>query len=268
MAELDKFIVYVEEIESLKELSNEEIGIFFRAVTEYVKSGIVPNLPERLVFPFRFITAHISRDQKKYKDISEKRKIAGKKGLDARMRNKESGLSEENEKYVENVKNCVEEAEKCVEDTEQCVENAKQCFVYTEQHSGETEQRVENTKQCVGETEQRVGNANQCVVYTEQNSGETEQRVGNVEQHIESTEQCTEEPKKYVDEELFVGDAEQCENVMENTEYFLGYEDDINNNNSNEELKKSVENKVLFEESFKERFNTKSGKSGTEENGA
>ncbi|MBO7254030.1 MAG: hypothetical protein J6V36_01860 [Clostridia bacterium] len=222
---MDKFIVYVEEIESLKELSNEEIGIFFRAVTEYVKSGIAPNLPERLIFPFRFITAHISRDQKKYKDISEKRKIAGKKGLDSRMKNSESGLSEENEKYAVNVEQCIED----------------------------TKQHVGDTKQCVGDTEQGVRNTKQCVVYTEQHSGETEKCVENVERRIESTERCVEETKKDVEgEEQHVGDTEQYENAEENAVYFQGYEAEINNNNSNEELKKSVENEFLSEESFKE----------------
>ena len=149
METLDKFIVYVEEIESLKELSNEEIGIFFRAVTEYVKSGIVPNLPERLIFPFRFITAHISRDQKKYKDISEKRKIAGKKGLDSRMKNSEGGLSEEKEKCVRDTERLGGNTKQYVEDTEKCIEEAEKCVKDTEKYVEEAEKCIENVEQCI-----------------------------------------------------------------------------------------------------------------------
>ncbi len=86
---MDKFIVYGEELEMLKELSNEEIGILVRAEAEFVKNGTVPSLPEKLIFPFRFLIAHVLRDQKKYKEVSERRKAAGKKGVAAKQKKKE-----------------------------------------------------------------------------------------------------------------------------------------------------------------------------------
>ncbi len=232
MLALDKFIVYVEEIESLKELSNEEIGIFFRAVTEYVKSGIVPNLPERLIFPFRFITAHISRDQKKYKDISEKRKIAGRKGLDSRMKNSESGLSEENEKYVGSVEQCIEETEQCVESVEQCIGETKQLVGRVEQCIGETKQLVGSVGQCIGETKQLVGNVEQCIGETEQCVGSVEQCIGETEQCVESVEQC-------------IGETEQCVGSVELRGWF-----EKNGENIREDFKENSE--INIGESFKE----------------
>ncbi len=197
METLDKFIVYVEEIESLKELSNEEIGVFFRAVTEYVKSGIVPNLPERLIFPFRFITAHISRDQKKYKDISEKRKIAGKKGLDSRMKNSEGGLSEENKKCVRDAERWGGNTKQYVEDTEKCIEEAEKCVKDTEKYVEEAEKCVENVEQCVEDTEKRVEEAEKCIE-------DTEKYVEEAEKYVEDTEKCIEEAEKCVE------NVEQC----------------------------------------------------------
>ena len=77
---MEKFLVYVEEIEALKELSNEEMGVFIRAMVYFVKTGIVPELSEKMRYAFRFVVAHIARDQKKYADVSEKRRNSGKKG--------------------------------------------------------------------------------------------------------------------------------------------------------------------------------------------
>ena len=80
---LDKFIIYIEEMNALKELKDEEMGIFFRAMISFAETGKVPPLPEKLLFVFRLITAHIERDHKKYMDVCEKRRIAGKKGGEA-----------------------------------------------------------------------------------------------------------------------------------------------------------------------------------------
>jgi hypothetical protein len=80
---MEKFLVYVEEIEALKELSNEEMGVFFRAMVYFVKTGIVPELSEKMRYAFRFVVAHIERDQKKYSDVSAKRRNSGRKGAQA-----------------------------------------------------------------------------------------------------------------------------------------------------------------------------------------
>jgi hypothetical protein len=97
--EMEKFLVYVEEIEALKELSDEEMGIFFRAMVHFVKTGEIAQLPEKMLFAFRFVAAHIKRDMDKYASVSEKRRNAGKKGGEAtRDRRKASQHNAEYEK--------------------------------------------------------------------------------------------------------------------------------------------------------------------------
>ncbi len=86
----DKFIVYIEEMDALKELNDKEFGVFLRAIISFVKTGKVPPLPQKLLFAFRLITAHIERDQKKYMDVCEKRRISGKKGGEATRKKRKS----------------------------------------------------------------------------------------------------------------------------------------------------------------------------------
>ena len=95
----DKFLVYLEEFDILKSVSNEEMGMFIRALIEFVRTGEVPVLDEKLEFAFRFITAHIERDQKKYREMTAKRSIAGKKGQEAKrkIREENSFIKEESQ---------------------------------------------------------------------------------------------------------------------------------------------------------------------------
>jgi hypothetical protein len=102
---MEKFIVYVEEMEALKELSNEEMGIFFRAMIRYAKTGCIPNLPEKMLFAFRFVISHIERDAKKYKEISEKRRNAGKRGGDAKWGKRDDALRSAENLHRESVPN-------------------------------------------------------------------------------------------------------------------------------------------------------------------
>ncbi len=98
----DKFLVYIEEFDILKELSDEEIGQFFRALIEFVRTGQTPVLDEKLIFAFRFVTAHILRDQKKYREVSEKRSIAGKKGQEVKhLKNTSKEPSQANDENEE-----------------------------------------------------------------------------------------------------------------------------------------------------------------------
>ena len=89
----DKFLIYIEEFDFLKGISNEEMGIFIRALIEFVRTGEAPVLDEKLTFAFQFISAHIARDQKKYKEVTKKRSIAGKKGQEIKKKMKEESSS-------------------------------------------------------------------------------------------------------------------------------------------------------------------------------
>ncbi len=92
-----KFIVYGDELDALKELTNEEIGILIRAEAKYIDDEIEPELPLKLLLPFRFLAAHVMRDQKKYKDLSERRSAAGKKGAEAKHKKQEHEIQEQGE---------------------------------------------------------------------------------------------------------------------------------------------------------------------------
>ena len=72
--------VYYDWAEVTATLSDAERGRLITALVQYAKAGILPELTgaERHLFPM--FQAQIDRDRDDYKEISEKRKIAGKRG--------------------------------------------------------------------------------------------------------------------------------------------------------------------------------------------
>ena len=66
-------------------LSNEQCGILFKAIFEYVDTGNVPEIENLTVkVLFSFIASQIDENAKKWKETCRKRSEAGKKGMATR----------------------------------------------------------------------------------------------------------------------------------------------------------------------------------------
>ena len=74
------FILYTNYHEILKDLSDEDAGILFKAILEYKALGEIGELPSHLNLAFKFIKNQFDLDDKKYKEFAEKQKANGLKG--------------------------------------------------------------------------------------------------------------------------------------------------------------------------------------------
>ena len=74
------FVMYHDQYEIIKELSDEQIGRLMRAVFEYSESSKEPELDPLMMALFRAFRITIDRDLEKYRDMCRKRADAGRKG--------------------------------------------------------------------------------------------------------------------------------------------------------------------------------------------
>lgn len=66
-------------------LSNEQCGILFKAIFEYVDTGNIPEIEDLAVkLMFSVFKAQINREAEKWKETCRKRSEAGKKGMATR----------------------------------------------------------------------------------------------------------------------------------------------------------------------------------------
>ena len=73
-------------LEIEKDLTDEELGMLFRAIIK-VQKGVQIDLPKHLSLVFSIFKAQFKRDNEKYEKIVDKRKIAGSKGGKQRVAN-------------------------------------------------------------------------------------------------------------------------------------------------------------------------------------
>lgn len=78
--EKSSFILYANYINQVSCLSDEEAGQLFKALLNFVRFGEYPQLTGAPKMAFSFISDQIERDAKKYSEIVEKRRAAGKIG--------------------------------------------------------------------------------------------------------------------------------------------------------------------------------------------
>lgn len=77
------FVLYADIVSQLKDLTDEQMGVLFRAILVYVDTGNEMDMDAVTRMAFRFIVAQIDRDHAKYKDKCEKSKAAAQKRWDA-----------------------------------------------------------------------------------------------------------------------------------------------------------------------------------------
>ena len=85
MADKKSFILYIERKKEIDMLSNEQCGILFKAIFEYVDTGNIPEIEDLAVkLMFSVFKAQINREAEKWKETCRKRSEAGKKGMATR----------------------------------------------------------------------------------------------------------------------------------------------------------------------------------------
>lgn len=82
------FVLYANYLNQIKVLSDEEAGILFKGLLEYVKYGEYPMLSGAAMMAFSFIAEQIDRDTEKYLEITEKRRKAGRASAEKRLAGK------------------------------------------------------------------------------------------------------------------------------------------------------------------------------------
>ena len=81
------FLIYCDIIKTIDHLTNEEKGILFQHLLEYV-NDLDPVLEDRVLLSvWKPIELQLKRDLKKYEDVKEKRSEAGKAGANKRWQN-------------------------------------------------------------------------------------------------------------------------------------------------------------------------------------
>ena len=90
----DNFILYGEQEQLLEDLNDAQTGRIFKAIFEYERTQIVPQLSqvERLVF--KSFKISLDKNREKYEKVVERNKANGKKGGRPKNPNNPSGFSE------------------------------------------------------------------------------------------------------------------------------------------------------------------------------
>lgn len=82
----DSFVLFTEQKEVIKALSDENAGILFKGIYDYI-SGQTPEFNDLLKLVFIPIRQQLDRNAQKYEAIKEKRRIAGAKGAKQKLAN-------------------------------------------------------------------------------------------------------------------------------------------------------------------------------------
>ena len=81
----DSFVFYASDYKSIKDMPDEQLGRFFRAICEYALNGIAKIDDKELKYAFNLLIDKIKRDQAKYDEVSKRRSEAGKKAWKKQM---------------------------------------------------------------------------------------------------------------------------------------------------------------------------------------
>ena len=98
----ESFLLYSEHIDLINELSDEQAGELFKKLFSYVSTGIEPELSGMPKMAFIAIRQDLDRNAKKYKEVVEKRRIAGRNGGLKRTENLRNNKIEANATFAKN----------------------------------------------------------------------------------------------------------------------------------------------------------------------
>lgn len=96
------FVLFTSYSEQIKMMSNEQCGVLLKAIFAYECGEELPEMDGMVTMAFSFISAQLKRNDEKYAEISEKRKVAGAKGGRPKKEKQEesSESKESNEKQM------------------------------------------------------------------------------------------------------------------------------------------------------------------------
>ena len=109
----NSFVVYHNYRETLEDLTDEQVGILFRAILDYEIDKKEPNFSGELKIAFRFIKKDLDLNSDKYESICERNRANGSKGgrpknpknpngLSKTQRNPEKPKKPDNDNVVDN----------------------------------------------------------------------------------------------------------------------------------------------------------------------
>lgn len=81
----DSFVFYSSDYRSIKDMSDEQLGRFFRAICEYALNGIEKIEDKELKYAFKLLIDKIKRDQAKYDEKCKKRSDVAKEAWSKRL---------------------------------------------------------------------------------------------------------------------------------------------------------------------------------------
>ena len=102
--ENNSFILYTNYFDILKDLSDSDLGIMFRAILSYKTTGNY-ELPSHLQLAFRFLKNQLDIDNEKWLKTKEARSQAGKKGGAPKGNNNANKTSKNKQKQAKTSKN-------------------------------------------------------------------------------------------------------------------------------------------------------------------
>lgn len=114
MKKRSSFILLLEHVHTMDELSDEEFGQFVRAYAAYVESGTEPDFPDRSMrMMWKTIKAFDELNCKKYATTSEARQEAGRKGAMMRWNSEQQSMANDSKNskcHFANGKNSLSES--------------------------------------------------------------------------------------------------------------------------------------------------------------
>lgn len=112
MAERSSFIVHFESFKYFSRLSDEQLGMLFRALCNYAENGTEPVFGDDVTdIIFEMLRDRLNRDAEKYDEICKKNARNAKKGGRPRKTERFSDKSEKTERFFEKPKKADSECE-------------------------------------------------------------------------------------------------------------------------------------------------------------
>ena len=69
-------MIYLDMLQTLERLSDENAGILFRAILKYGATGAEPELPDALYILWPMVRMRLDTDDRRYHQVSQKRRYA------------------------------------------------------------------------------------------------------------------------------------------------------------------------------------------------
>ena len=96
----DGMVLYASYVEKFRSLTDEQFGRLIRFVMQYQIDGIVPEIDDLVVsLSFDFIKTDLDKNNKRYEEICEQRRIAGAKGGLAKASKRKQMLANDSNSY-------------------------------------------------------------------------------------------------------------------------------------------------------------------------